>query len=268
MDDEFEMYGPYDPISNPPSLFLVFAVAKLNGQYRQLAVAQYETGQPAFSQWTDTLRACRGVITALSDPANRTAIEGELALAGAAYTHGGLAPPRSEVQRGSPFRLSGWERERVNRWWNRDMVALPFISTCLVVSVAGECNHRGSQVTAGPLGLVYNDENPQYSMVVVDISDLDRVRYGIVAFGTTTPFMELGRFAMDNIPEHTRPRRPLSVKAYIRKFAPFYDCGRDEVLAAAAAEMDKLQMEKYELVDLDALEGRTRHPSHGELTCH
>jgi hypothetical protein len=260
MDDDFEIHGPYDPKLNPPKSFLVFAVAKLNGQYRQLAVARHEAQSVVFSQWMAILRACRRVITTLSDPANRTAIQGELSLADAAYAHHGLAPPRSELRSIDPCRLEPeWDRERVNRWWNRDVVELPFISTCLVVSVGRECNSRGSQVTAGPLGLVYTDETLQYGMAVVDISDLDRVRYGIVAFGTSNPLMPDGEFALESILEPTRQRRPLSAKAYMGKFAPMspiYEGRRNECLAAAAMEIDKLQMEKHQLVGLDALEGR------------
>ncbi len=140
------------------------------------------------------------------------------------------------------------------------MVEFPFIATCLVVSVGRECNScgelasRGSQVTAGPLGLVYTDDTLQYGMAVVDISDLDRVKYGIVAFGTTYPLMPYGQFATQAVLESTRQRRPLSAKAYMSKFAPVDE--RDECPAAETMGMDKLQMENYQLVGLDALEGR------------
>jgi hypothetical protein len=93
---------------NPPTSFLVFAVAKLKGRYRQLAVVRNETGSFDLDferKWLAILRACRTVITTLSDPANRAAIQGELALADAAYAHGGLAPPRSELESTDPYIL-------------------------------------------------------------------------------------------------------------------------------------------------------------------
>lgn len=248
MDDDFQIHGPDNPRLQPPISFLVFAVAKLNGQYRQLAVARHEGRNSAFGGWKIILRACRRVITTLSDPANRTAVQGELALAKAAYANQGLAPPRSEHRSVDQCMIPDWNRERVTRWWNKDMVEFPFISTCLVVSVGCECIDR-SQVTAGPLGLVYSD-SMQYGMAMVDISDLDRIRYGIVAFGTFQPLMPNGEFAQAVL-EPARPRQPLSAKAYMDKFASAED----------SEEMDKLQLEKYQLVGLDALEGRDRLPS-------
>jgi hypothetical protein len=139
------------------------------------------------------------------------------------------------------------------------MVELPFISTCLVVSVGRECHSRDSQVTAGPLGLVYTDETMGYGMAVVDISDLDCVRYGIAAFGTSRPLIlgEHGLFSSETVFEPTREWRPTSAKAYMEKFAPTIYAGRgNECLASVAMEVDKLQMEKYQLVGLDALEGK------------
>ncbi|KAG7294445.1 hypothetical protein NEMBOFW57_004518 [Staphylotrichum longicolle] len=87
----------------------------------------------------------------------------------------------------------------------------------------------------------------QYGMAVVDISDLDGVRYGIVAFGTFQPLMSNGEFA-EAVLEPTRPRQPLSAEAYMNKFAS----------AEGAKEIDKLQLEKYQLVGLDALEDLLR----------
>ncbi len=71
MDDDFEIHRPYGFMFNPPYSFLVFAVAKLNGQYRQLAVARYEASNAGgfLSQRMAIVRACRRVITTLSDPA-------------------------------------------------------------------------------------------------------------------------------------------------------------------------------------------------------
>ncbi len=258
MDDDFEVHGPYHAMFKPPYSFLVFAIAKLSGQYRQLAVAQYEASSNCFpSQRMTIVRSCRRVITTLSDPANRTAIQGELALADAAYANRSLAPPPSKLRSIDRSRIMPeWERERVTRWWNRDVAEFPFIATCLVVSVGQECNARDSQVTAGPLGLMYTGDTLQYGMAVVDISDLDRVKYGIVAFGTTHLLTPWGLIADEAVLEPMRPRRPLSAKAYLSKFTPINERDRNWSPTATAMRMDTLQMEKYQLVGLDALEGR------------
>lgn len=80
--------------------------------------------------------------------------------------------------------------------------------------------------------MAFRDDTPHHGMVVIDISDLDRIRYGIVAF-------TLHHMAMANVPpdrdydpveddppvrdpdpvlEEKRPRRPLSANSYMKKF--------------------------------------------------
>ena len=75
-----------------------------------------------------------------------------------------------------------------------------------------------------------------------------------MAFGTTYPLMPSGEFSTEAVLEPTRPRRPLSAKAYMRKFTPIDERNRNES-STAAMEMDTLQMEQYHLVGPDALEG-------------
>ncbi|KAK3896541.1 hypothetical protein C8A05DRAFT_39918, partial [Staphylotrichum tortipilum] len=238
------------PNKEYPSSFLFFVVAKLSGQYRQLAVAQYRPPHADLARMDPTtpLRACLRLIAAFSDPANRTALQGELALADAAYAHHGLAPARSELPAGTDPRIrfpsSSWQhRELARQLWNGAMVEFPFFMTCLVVSAGRECNMRGARVTAEPLGRVYSDETLEYGMVVVDISDLDRISYGLVAFGV---LLEASMFQSESVLEPVRPRRPLSAREYLNKIQ-----GPGGLIARERG-LDKL--DKSPLVSLETLE--------------
>lgn len=238
------------PNKEYPSSFLFFVVAKLSGQYRQLAVAQYRPPHADLARMDSTtpLRACLRFIAAFSDTANRTALQGELALADAAYAHHGLAPPRSELPAGTDPRIrlpsSSWQHRELGRQlWNRAMVEFPFVMTCLVVSAGRECNTRSARVTAEPLGRVYNDETLEYGMVVVDISDLDRISYGLVTFGV---LLEASMFQSESVLEPDRPRRPLSAREYLDKVR-----GPGGLIARERG-LDKL--DKSPLVSLEALE--------------
>ncbi len=143
--------------------------------------------------WRGWTQQPRSAPVCASSPPSRTRptappSQGELALADAAYAHHGLAPPRSELPAGTEPRIrlpsSSWQhRELARQLWNRAMVEFPFVMTCLAVNAGRECNTRGARVTAEPPGRVYNDETLEYSMVVVDSSDLDRISYGLVIFG-------------------------------------------------------------------------------------
>ena len=110
MDDT--AYEPYDRATNndedasgetglrDPRSFAVFIVANVGGRYRQLAVVWYQLSaeEPeTLLRGADAVRLCLRVVLVFSHPANRIAIEGELALAADAYTRGGLSPPRGLI---------------------------------------------------------------------------------------------------------------------------------------------------------------------------
>ncbi|RYP82461.1 hypothetical protein DL770_005574 [Monosporascus sp. CRB-9-2] len=96
-------------------------------------------------------------------------------------------------------------------------------------------NTRVGDVQEQPLGTVFRDDRLEYGMVVLDISDLGRVRYGIVGFEinymaevdvTQTGYWDCieGRPPEeDPVPvlEEHRSRSPLSAAQYMKKFRCF-----------------------------------------------
>ncbi|KAL6897539.1 hypothetical protein GGI43DRAFT_428679 [Trichoderma evansii] len=158
----------------------------------------------------------------LLEPANRVAIEAERALAAAWYRsndHTGLPLQRPEVPDALP--------------WSHDIREFPFVSTCLMLGLKSDSVYftRPHDVQAQPLATAFRNDRSEYGMVVLDISDMDDIRYGIVAF----PFNYMaevqpdvyGRYGViegwpparepDVVLAENRPRIPLSAGQYTTK---------------------------------------------------
>ncbi|KAF6804708.1 hypothetical protein CSOJ01_09997 [Colletotrichum sojae] len=197
-----------------PRSFLFFVVADVGppgpgGRHRSLAVT-YRQGRghgPSRSMNTARRRIRQVVqdvaraVDILSSPANRTAIEAERSLAAAEHRRPGRPEPsRVEVPDlpqpsladdmfhgkpqdvehpgdrppSSPPRVDEWVRE------------YPFISACLRLALirADDEEDDGAagidDVQERPLATVFRENALEYGAVVIDVSDLDDVRYGIV----------------------------------------------------------------------------------------
>ena len=68
--------------------------------------------------------------------------------------------------------------------WYRGMQEFPFIAAYLLQGVGFDAQKGVSNAAQlEPLGTVYHDTSIEWRMVVVDITQLDAVRYGMVGFG-------------------------------------------------------------------------------------
>ena len=243
--------------SSPDSL-VIFVVAKLgpnsSGQHYPLAVVRREGGLTSLDavQGRDVLAAIQGTIAVFSDPANHIGIQSELSLAAQFYQDPKNALPQTELSN-----LAPWMRQSIASECDRGLREFPFISTCLMLGVAFDRERGvGLHVLLAALGTVLRDANIEYAMAVVDISNLDAIRYGIVAFRTTTmihiscPPEDLDDDWGADPPgqrelklEENRTRDPLSAAAYMAKFQQYEPC--DDLV-------DKLN--RVGLVDTSALD--------------
>ncbi|KAI0542536.1 hypothetical protein GGR58DRAFT_452685 [Xylaria digitata] len=115
------------------------------------------------------------------------------------------------------------------------VVPFPFISASLLQGVAFDpWRGHGAPARPEPLATVYRDTDLEWGMVVVNITDLKRVRYGIVGFAVAMakfvpsleaerrPFHYDARFHFEEGPlrvmDEVRPRRALSAAEYMGKF--------------------------------------------------
>jgi hypothetical protein len=183
------------------------------------------------------------VIRILCSALNRTAIEAERNLANSFY--GNHTPERvysKEESEANTFDIFE-EAELVEDPQDSEHgngiqdCPFPFLSTCLLLGLSYDASHcETKRAQLEPLGTAYQDGIMGTGMVVIDISDLDSIRYGIVAF-------EIHHMAHirlhpriywdpaesirpedepEEVLEEERLRIPLSAAEYMRKFGHAY----------------------------------------------
>lgn len=199
-----------------PRSFLFCVVANVSSpdtgtvEYRPIAITyrqghghapargSHAAGQRVRHALDDAARA----VAILSHAANRTALEAERAHALAWYRHHaapGTGPSAAEgqVQVQVPdapqpsfgMVYKGHRAERISKPdrpelpCRPDPCEFPFTSTCLRLALTGDdlYHTRYGDVQEQPLRYVFHADKLEYGLVVLDISDLDDVRYGIVA---------------------------------------------------------------------------------------
>jgi len=195
------------------------------------------------------LEDCARILNILTEPTNRVALEAELnpALAwyqGAHYSE----PDRVEIpdtpqQPGYDFSLCKNAREqkpgkpeRPELPWADGGREFPFVSTCLRLALNrdGVYGTRLGDVQEQPLGTTFRGDKLEYGMVVIDISDLDSIGYGIIGLQINyeadiylletlswdcMQSWEPGRGPIPQL-EKSRSRVPLSATRYIKKNGP------------------------------------------------
>ncbi|KAF4465577.1 hypothetical protein FALBO_7575 [Fusarium albosuccineum] len=180
-----------------PRSFLFYIVANVgpDGAQRPLSVALRQ-GVDVRSGSKHRVKRVLGDIVrllhVLSEPANRIAIEAERALAAAWYRSSdyvALPLQRPEVPDAvqPPWYIkddSPFLGPRAELPWSHDICEFPFISTCILLGLTSDpvYSTRAHDVQFQPLATVFRDDRREYGMVVLDISDLDDIGYGIVAF--------------------------------------------------------------------------------------
>ncbi|KAI0810213.1 hypothetical protein GGR55DRAFT_129707 [Xylaria sp. FL0064] len=239
MATEFRPYWKPTGPPDGPNSWVFFAVAQIAGRHRPVAVVS-STGdnvEPAESlQGYPVAACCRRIVTMFSDAANHAAIRAELALAAHRY-HGGESrhrPPTTPVELPDLRRYGTPQPERWRPWDHDRVSEFPFIAACLLQSVAFDAQSgRTCRTLPEPLGTVYRDSSLEWGMVVVDITDLDAVRYGIVGFP-----VHRARFVASlqaekqsyhfpggelRLVDEAHHRRAMTASEYMSKFGPKYD---------------------------------------------
>ncbi|KAI1360865.1 hypothetical protein F5Y08DRAFT_348406 [Xylaria arbuscula] len=242
---EGSSFIPYwQPLGDPagPNSWVFFVVAQVAGHHRPLAVvSSVGDNDPLESLQGYPLAACcRRIVTIFSDPANHVAIRAELTLAASYYkehssdaTNDEYLPklvelPQLNRRQYNPDRYRPWDRMHIPEF--------PFIATCLVQGVGfSPQTRRTAAILLEPLGTVYRDDSVEWGMVIIDITQLEAVRYGIVGFtvdmakfvatprdawppftgATGTGVFEEGPL---RVIEDPRPRRVMSAAEYMSKF--------------------------------------------------
>lgn len=227
-----------------PLSWVFFVVANINGHSGFPVAVVTSVGDISWLehslQGPGLISACHRILTAFSDKTNHITIHAELNLAADYYNtshvgHDGGPAVLELVELPALDRRQSQPELRYRPLEKGAVQPFPFITSCLVQAVgfpavSGVCHSARPE----PLGTVYRDSSGEWGMVAIDITDLDAVSYGIVAFGTApmryiasprdaNPFhgatgcgvLESGPFrAVDG----ARPRVPMSAVEYAEGF--------------------------------------------------
>ncbi|KFY66617.1 hypothetical protein V497_00844 [Pseudogymnoascus sp. VKM F-4516 (FW-969)] len=245
----FKVFGETSPRS---FLFYIVADVGLSGDsHRPLAVAYRQGHGPSPGRYdtraevrvNHVLEDCARLASILSDPTNRAGLEAEIALARSWYQehlqhpapHRPVLP--DEVQPG--FWNQKWidsrsgMPDRPGLEWRGGIREFPFTSTCLRLGLNADRTYftRPGDVQEQSLDTVFHLNNVEYGAVVLDVTDLDNVGYGILsssviyAFEDYDPIQEIYSvvegWEPGNKPviqlEKSPARQPLSGTDYMRK---------------------------------------------------
>lgn len=234
-----------------PRSFLFYVVANIGpgGSTRPLAVA-YRQGNDVSKSPLSRVKAVANdilsLVKVLSEPANRVPLEAERALATGWHRHQDtdtdtrrIALPDSPQPPFVGYKDKWKPSVQPEMPWNDALREFPFTSTCLLLGLLrGSNSTRPGDVQLQSLSTPFYGDCLEYGMVIVDISNLERVKYGIVAFPVCYMahvyyHSEVGGWdpVEDPPPEKEpdvvlvdeRPRVALSILGYLRKSFPFLE---------------------------------------------
>ncbi len=145
----------------------LFIIARVGKYYRSLAVVHH--------QWlygVGALRSCLRLVRIFSDPGNRVPITQELAFASEFYENHG--PPPTQL---------GFATHK-----SKPGTVFPFISTCLAIGASfDETDGDAHAVIVLDHDMAYNQGDNNDGITVLDITNLDHVRYCFVNWGKLAP---------------------------------------------------------------------------------
>ncbi|KAG9255476.1 uncharacterized protein F5Z01DRAFT_653186 [Emericellopsis atlantica] len=165
------------------------AITYRQGHGHVPAHGNHAPGQRVRHALDDVARA----VAILTHPANRSALEAERAHAVAWYRHAGGAGPKVTVPDAPQ---PAFDKEYKGHWPERigkpdrpelpcrlDPCEFPFTSTCLRLALTADdfYHTRYGDVQEQPLRCVFRADKLEHGLVVIDVSNLDDIRYGFVA---------------------------------------------------------------------------------------
>lgn len=251
----------------------IFAVAKILGNYLPLGViCTPRSGRNSYVSFGEKrddsiFASISRVICALSDQTNRTAIKAELDMA-VEYYSSGLAEkllPATPISLHSDGYKAGAEATETG-------YSFPFIVSCLLQGAREDMGwaQQLSRWDVLPLSTVYDDRNMEVNAVVLDITDLSDIGYGVVSrtieriswLPTNKDPFNSQRLGSDIINangqeqiEDFYPRKPLSMKDFQEKYDDIdLEHADDDFDEATLAHM--AAMHSYRVIEIEAAAGK------------
>ncbi|KAH6725006.1 hypothetical protein BKA61DRAFT_41595 [Leptodontidium sp. MPI-SDFR-AT-0119] len=260
-----------------PYSFVFYVVAQVAGRRRPIAVvssrgfADPEEFEGSGSlQGFPLITACQRIITIFSDTTNHTAIKAEMSLAADYYVrNGGCDEYRPEqVELLESDANDRCPKLEVEPWDHVSVREFPFTTACLLQGVAFDPQESYCyQATTQHLGTIYRDTSIEYGMVVIDITELSALRYGIVGFaavpmkwassieaiyrqagppGTFDPMSEAG--GEFRVPDGVRSRVVMSAVEYLARVPGPNTIPKDERVTKLLAQIPLVHPDALEVI--------------------
>lgn len=285
--DESQVSSVYAWVPHPAypicirNRWVIFAVAKTWGRYYPLGVICTPRPGRLSNSLYDTRRddsifaSISRLICTLSDQSNRNALEAELDMAVEYYSSGGAEKllPATNIPLHSDGYEAGSEAE-AQEMNNNTGYAFPFLISCLLSGARDDSGwmqqlHNWNTL---PQSTVYDCLNLEVNAVVLDITDLANIGYGVVSRmienvawlpTNKNPFnsTKLGSDVI-NTEGHQQletfySRKPLSFKEYQEKFDTRLQYSDDDFDAATLGHI--AAMHQYRVIDTAAFDSMFSH---------
>ncbi|KAI2635344.1 hypothetical protein GGS21DRAFT_543161 [Xylaria nigripes] len=150
-----------------PMNWVIFTVANIYGDYRPLDISVLNPKSNRLDEGS-VIRLIQRAVTYFEDPTSRLALASEISLAAIFYKN------RISAHRNLPWALHTFPLS----YLLLSPVLCPFVTTCLTQSRI-VCS--GFNLTSIAFDYVFHHENPCFAMAVIDITNTEKIRYGIVA---------------------------------------------------------------------------------------
>ncbi|PVH68154.1 hypothetical protein DL98DRAFT_599774 [Cadophora sp. DSE1049] len=260
-----------------PYSFVFFIVAQVAGRRRPIAVV-FSRGflYPAEHEGSGSLQgfplitACQKIITIFSETTNHTAIKAEVSLAADYYLRDG---GRNEYRPEQVELLENDANDRdprleIEPWDHVSVREFPFTTACLLQGVAFYPQESYCyQATPQPLGTIYRDTSIEYGIVVIDVTELSALRYGIVGFaavlmkwassveaiyrqsGTPGAFYPISESGGEfRVPDGVRPRVVMSAAEYLTRVLGPNTIPKGERVTKLLAQIPLVHPDTFEII--------------------
>ncbi|KAI1820774.1 hypothetical protein F4861DRAFT_37794 [Xylaria intraflava] len=169
----------------PPRNWVIYVVARISGHYRTLAVSCLRDNVKHGVDGAVVISICERAKALFEDPSNSIAIATERSLAEIFYSEKEVEaiplPDTPEMENMSYLAHCFWPSGLLSpQNYCREF---PFVTTCLTL-IANAARQETTNLRHQPIGSVFCFENPFFGMVVFDVTNTEKISYGIVALDT------------------------------------------------------------------------------------
>lgn len=225
---------------------MIYAVVEVDNTYYPLATIAFldKKLEDFVFNTSDLFLICRGIVSLLSGPIHRDAFDAEIRSAQSFYSERGggrewlaansigFSPSMPDPSMESAV---NWERQMklLSMKFKEEPCPFPYLlSQLLRVACRAQTRSAFSSFWGPvPINTTYNGRNNSYGAVVVDITDLENIGFGLVAPLARSWFIEGQLKQTERTAEEYAPRKLLTATEYNAQFGIWSEESSQEELS-------------------------------------